>query len=299
MFAVLITGPPGAGKTSVLTALADALSDDDMPHAAIEVELLEWAHPALTDEQAMCHVATMCGLYREAGRRLLLVAQTIETDADLVRLREAVGADEDFLVRLEARPTTLAARITAREPESWSGLSDLVEHAQELAVSMPALNGVDLVLSTEGQRAEAVAARVRAARPDELAPPGSPAVALVRRGWAAFARGDLDAVTEILDPQVQWYPAEEPDAEGACHSRDEALAFIRRAIADGVGADLVDVRDAGDRVVLLLHRHQPPDCDERPEPHGELVTVREGRITEMVIYWTVGETLAAAAVDGG
>jgi broad-specificity NMP kinase len=159
VFAVLITGPPGAGKTSVLTALVDALSDDDVPHAAIEVELLQWAHPALTDEQVMRHVATMRELYREAGYGLLLVAQTIETDADLALLRDAVGADEDFLVRLQAQPATLVQRIVAREPESWSGLAELVEHAQELAVSMPALGGVGLVLSTEGERAEAVAAR--------------------------------------------------------------------------------------------------------------------------------------------
>jgi hypothetical protein len=71
-------------------------------------------------------------------------------------------------VRLEGQPTTLVERIIEREPPSWSGLDDLVAHAQELAASMPALSGVDLVLSTEGERAEDVAARIRAARPDWL-----------------------------------------------------------------------------------------------------------------------------------
>lgn len=33
---------------------------------------------------------------------------------------------------------------------------------------MPSLSGVDPVLRTEGERAEAVAARIRAARPDWL-----------------------------------------------------------------------------------------------------------------------------------
>jgi ketosteroid isomerase-like protein len=104
-------------------------------------------------------------------------------------------------------------------------------------------------------------------------------------------------VTEILDPELHWYPADEPDADGACHNRDDALAFFRRAAADGVGADLVDVRDAGDRVVLLLQRRPPADWGERPEPHGEVVTVRDGRITEMVVYWTVAEALAAAGLE--
>ena len=168
MFAVVLTGPPGAGKTSVLTALVDALSDDDIAHAAIEVEMLVWTHPALTDEQSVRHVRAACALYREAGHRLLLVAQTLETDADIAELLDAVGADEVFLVRLEAQPASLVERILEREPAGWSGLSGLVEHAQELAGTMPDLADVDLVLSTEGERAEDVAARIRTARSDWL-----------------------------------------------------------------------------------------------------------------------------------
>ena len=168
MLAVLLTGPPGAGKTSVLTALVDALSDDDVPHAAVEVEMLVWTHPSLSDEQWRRHVAAMCELYREAGHGLLLVAETLESDEDVAQLRHAVSADEYFLVRLEAQPATLVERIIRREPEGWSGLSGLVEHTQQLAVSMPAVQGVDLVLSTEGQRPDAVAERSRAALPDQL-----------------------------------------------------------------------------------------------------------------------------------
>jgi predicted kinase len=165
MFAVVITGPPGAGKTSVLTALVDSLSADDIAHAAMEVEMAVWTHPALTDEQWARHLRCACELYRRDGFDLLLVAQTLETDADADELLDAVGADEAFLVRLEAQPATLVERIIEREPASWSGLPGLVEHAQELAASMPALSGVDLVLSTEGQRPEDVAARIRAACP--------------------------------------------------------------------------------------------------------------------------------------
>ena len=73
-------------------------------------------------------------------------------------------------MRLEAQPQTLVERIIEREPASWSGLSGLVEHAQELATSMPDLARVDLVLSTEEQRPEDVAARIRAALPALVRP---------------------------------------------------------------------------------------------------------------------------------
>jgi hypothetical protein len=174
VLAVVLTGPPGAGKTSVLTALVDALSDDGIAHAAVEVEALVWAHPPLTEAQWAQQVRSACRCYREAGYRLLLLAQTLETDADVAELLDAVGGDEVFLVRLAAAAPTLSARITEREPASWSGLAGLVEHAGELAASMPALAGVDLVLSTEGQRAEDVAARIRAALPGLAAGLGGP-----------------------------------------------------------------------------------------------------------------------------
>jgi GTPase SAR1 family protein len=173
VYTVLITGPPGVGKTSVLTALVDALTDDDVPHAAIELETLAWTHPALSDERRLNHVRTTCALYRDAGHQLMLVAETLESDDDADRLRDALGADESFLVRLEAQPATLVARLIEREPESWSGLAGLVEHTQELALSMPALSGVDVVLSTEGQRPDAVADRIRAALPSRLVAPAS------------------------------------------------------------------------------------------------------------------------------
>ena len=171
VFAVVLTGPPGAGKSSVLTALVDALSDDEIPHAAVEAEALVWTYPALNDEQWTRHVQAVCQLHRDAGHELLLIAQTVETDEDMAQLKQAVSADEYLLVRLEAQSGTLTERIVEREPASWSGLPELVAHAEELAASMPALRGIDLALSTERDRPEVVAQRIRDARPGRLLPP--------------------------------------------------------------------------------------------------------------------------------
>ena len=74
----------------MLTALVDALTDGDVPHAAIELETLAWTHPALSDERWLKHVTTTCALYRDAGHQLLLVAETLETDDDADRLRDAL-----------------------------------------------------------------------------------------------------------------------------------------------------------------------------------------------------------------
>jgi ketosteroid isomerase-like protein len=117
---------------------------------------------------------------------------------------------------------------------------------------------------------------------------------LLRGAWKAFAAGDFDAATEALDPQVRWYAADEPDASGTCHNRDDARAFIERAAADGVSAELLEVREVGDRLVASIQTHVPAEWGEQPPPHGEVVTVRDGRIVEMVVYPTVEEAAGAA-----
>jgi uncharacterized protein len=123
-------------------------------------------------------------------------------------------------------------------------------------------------------------------------------IELLRRAWAAFAAGDVDAATEALDPRVRWYGAGEPDGAASCHSRDDAIAFIRRAIADGVTAELCAVRAVGDRLVATVQEHVPAAWGEQPPAHGEVVTVRDGRIVEIVVYATVDHALAAACGRG-
>jgi hypothetical protein len=98
----------------------------------------------------------------------LLLTEAVQDDAHLTRLLEATGADEQFVVRLEAPPATLACRIVAREPPGLPGLEDFIEQAQELALRMLALTRVDLVVSTESRHARDVAADIQVARPDRL-----------------------------------------------------------------------------------------------------------------------------------
>ena len=69
---------------------------------------------------------------------------------------------------------------------------------------------------------------------------------------------------------MRWYGAGDPDAEGACHNRDDALAFIQRALADGVTAEPLDFRDAGDRIVVVLQTHTPPQGASSPSPTASL-----------------------------
>jgi ketosteroid isomerase-like protein len=131
-----------------------------------------------------------------------------------------------------------------------------------------------------------------------VTPRGNRDLELLCGAWEAFAAGDLEAATAALDPQVRWFAADEPDADGTCHNRAEALAFIRRARSDGVSAELLGLREVGDRIVSIIQTHMPPDWGDQPPPHGEVVTVRNGKIVEIVVYPTVDEALHAARMSG-
>ena len=114
-------------------------------------------------------------------------------------------------------------------------------------------------------------------------------VELARRGFEAAARGDLETVAAMLDPDVKWH-AGDPTAEGACRSRREALEWLRRALADGVG-ELVDVVGGGERVVVILRARA--EHDEPAPLRANLTTFRDGKVVEMVHYPNPDDALAA------
>jgi ketosteroid isomerase-like protein len=116
-------------------------------------------------------------------------------------------------------------------------------------------------------------------------------VELARRGFEAALRGDLDAIRAFLHPDVRWHGGD-PTARGACHNRDQALRFMRQALARGRLGELVDVLDAGDQVVVIMR--PPPDAREQPTLSANLTTFRDGEAIEMVHYADVEDALAAA-----
>lgn len=173
MFALVLIGPPGAGKTDVLGALSDQLIADGVRHAAVEVEAITSAHPPLDDDQWTAPVRAVCQLYRHFGYPLLLVTVTVESQADLDATLAAIDADRHAVVRLEANPATLRARITAREPDGWPGLDELLTACTRLSPVIAGLDGIEITLNTDGQRPELIAARIRAALGSALRPVAS------------------------------------------------------------------------------------------------------------------------------
>jgi ketosteroid isomerase-like protein len=114
-----------------------------------------------------------------------------------------------------------------------------------------------------------------------------------RRGYEAALRGDLDTIGEFLDPDVKWHGGD-PAAPGACRNRKEALAFMRQARSRGRIGELVDLIDAGDKVVVIMR--PPSEGGEPAALSANLTTFRDGKAIEMVHYPNPDDALAAAGV---
>lgn len=117
-------------------------------------------------------------------------------------------------------------------------------------------------------------------------------VELTRRGFEAVQRGDLDAIGDLLAPDVKWYGAGSP-AEWGCRNRKQALAWMSRARERQPAPEIVDVVDAGERIVVILRRTGE---DGQPELVANLTTFRDGKVVEMVHYPDPDEARRAAGV---
>jgi hypothetical protein len=165
---VLLTGAPGAGKSSVLEKLSTLLEIEGVEFGALESEQLGWGSPWLSGEPWLGQLRAVLELQRRAGRRRFLIAATTETSDELAAVRDAIAVDQLVAVLLVVAPEVAAARIDTREPDAWPGKQGLIEHARQLAVSMRDLADIDIRIDTNARDAGDVAVELR----DALRPHG-------------------------------------------------------------------------------------------------------------------------------
>lgn len=158
--ALVLIGSPGAGKSSVLEALATLHDIEDVEHGALEAETLSLGRPLLPANDWLPQLRAVLSLQRDAGRSRFLISATGVSADQLAAVKAATAADRSLVVCLSASPDTVAARIDAREPDRWPGKLPLMDRARKLALLNPGLPGIDIVINTEQRAAEDVAAEI-------------------------------------------------------------------------------------------------------------------------------------------
>jgi ketosteroid isomerase-like protein len=124
-------------------------------------------------------------------------------------------------------------------------------------------------------------------------------VEIARSGYKALIRGDVDAVFELLAPDLSWQ-GWDPGA-GDCNSRKDAMSVIKERLHERAIGQVEEIIDIDDERIIVVTRGNP-DFEQRfaelglPEGHDQiasLVTIREGKVVQMRDYKSKAEALAA------
>jgi DNA polymerase III delta prime subunit len=159
--ALVLSGPPGVGKTSVGWRVFDRCTDLGLNPAFADLDLLGAAWPAPDDDPHQSrlkatNLAAVWSNYLRAGSRRLIVAGVVENLAEKQQLEDAIGTSV-LICRLAAPDTELAQRIHGRARESGADLAQLVTRASELSAQLLADDISDYSISTAGRTIDDVA----------------------------------------------------------------------------------------------------------------------------------------------
>ena len=117
---IIVTGPVGAGKTTVAQEMGLILLDAKVPHANVDFDQLTACYPRPVDDDrwatnlGLRNLAALWRNYQASGARRLLIARVIESRAELDGFRQAVPGADIVVVRLRAAPETLHTRVRQR-----------------------------------------------------------------------------------------------------------------------------------------------------------------------------------------
>jgi adenylylsulfate kinase len=117
--AILVTGPVGSGKTTVLYALDELLAERPEPYALVDLDWLSWVRPAadtITVREALReNLAALRETYRRARVERFVLSRALATGEELDEIADALSGAELVVVRLVVPRATLEARLRARD----------------------------------------------------------------------------------------------------------------------------------------------------------------------------------------
>jgi ketosteroid isomerase-like protein len=112
-----------------------------------------------------------------------------------------------------------------------------------------------------------------------------------RAGLQAWQDGDLSALEELLDPEVElfwWKPG-----EWDCHNRDEVLRVLAQRRREGANRAEVELIVAGEDVLVSVsHTVDRPDWPDEP---ATVIRFRDGKAVEMRQFKSREEALTAVS----
>src|SRR5512132_3184689 len=101
---------------------------------------------------------------------------------------------------------------------------------------------------------------------------------LLRAAYQRAGRAGVDAVVDLLDPQVVWLAAQPGPWD--CQDREQVLETFRRQYDLGVRADFGGPVEVGDKVILDVRPYRRDEHGNKTDEQRlwQVLTMRDGKI---------------------
>ncbi|MGB3306430.1 MAG: AAA family ATPase [Thermomicrobiales bacterium] len=163
---VVVTGPVGAGKSTVAAALSDLLGQAEIPHGMIDVDYVRWCYPTPANDRFHAklgrrNMAAVAANYRAAGAKVIVLADVVEDMAQRGEYEAAIPDAEVSIVRLRVPLDVIERRLRTRmAQDSAESLEWHLRRAPELEAIMDERGIGDLVVDAGEQGPAAIAGEI-------------------------------------------------------------------------------------------------------------------------------------------
>lgn len=161
--AIVITGPVGSGKTTVMASLTEILEEQNVSCAGIDMDHLRWFFPKLPGhpyggQVGRKNLAFLAANYRSVGVEVLCIADLIPGKEDRQKLVDTLPDFTVHVIRLSVPMELVEKRL--RERETLERLPWYLDRAPKMERMMDARNVGDIVIDVGERDARDVATEI-------------------------------------------------------------------------------------------------------------------------------------------
>jgi uncharacterized protein len=113
-------------------------------------------------------------------------------------------------------------------------------------------------------------------------------IALMRKGYEAFSRGDLDTVRELFDPDITWHQPGHSSIAGEFKGVDSVFDLFGKLFEKSAGtfrADPADILASDERVVVLQRTTASRNGNTLDMTHPIVWEIRDGKPYDVTVYF--------------
>ena len=114
---------------------------------------------------------------------------------------------------------------------------------------------------------------------------------LIKKGYAAFAAGDVQAVMDLFDDDIEWVQPGQSAISGTFHGKSEVMEFMSRLAEKSPTVTVKRLIAEGDTVIAITEVTVAGETGE----DADVFTVRDGTAIRMEVH---GDTSLLERVYG-